>query len=44
MSSPKESDRDQQEFFDMAERFRRASDPSEVRLLGDQLGRMVFGG
>jgi hypothetical protein len=35
--------RKQQEFFDLAERFRRATDPEEVTQLGDQLGRMVFG-
>ena len=34
----------QQEFFDLAERFRRAADPQEVRRLGEQMGRMVFGG
>jgi hypothetical protein len=36
--------RKQQEFFDLAERFRAATDPEEVRNLGDQMGRMVFGG
>ena len=36
--------RKQQEFFALAERFRRATDPDEVRRLGDQMGRMVFGG
>jgi hypothetical protein len=36
--------RKQQEFFDLTERFRRATDPDEVRRLGDQMGRMVFGG
>ncbi len=36
--------RKQQEFFDLAERFRGATDPAEVKRLGDQLGRMVFGG
>ena len=36
--------RKQQEFFDLAERFRNASDPEEVKRLGDQMGRMVFGG
>lgn len=36
--------RKQQEFFDVAERFRGATDPDEVKRLGDQLGRMVFGG
>ena len=34
----------QQEFFDLAERFRNATDPKEVKRLGDQMGRMVFGG
>jgi len=33
----------QQEFFDLAERFRNATDPEEVKRLGDQMGRMVFG-
>lgn len=32
------------EFFDLAEGFRHASDPEDVKLLGDQLGRTVFGG
>jgi hypothetical protein len=35
--------RKQQGFFDLAERFRRATDPKEVKRLGDQMGRMVFG-
>lgn len=35
--------RKQQEFFDLAERFRSATDPAEVKRLGDQMGRMVFG-
>lgn len=35
--------RRQQEFFDLAERFRNASDPEEAKLLGDKLGQMVFG-
>jgi len=30
-------------FFDLANRFREANDPKEVRQLGDQLGRFVFG-
>jgi hypothetical protein len=34
----------QQEFFEIAERFRSATDPEEAKRLGDQLGRMVFGG
>jgi hypothetical protein len=36
--------RKQQEFFDLAERFREAADPDEANRLGDELGRMVFGG
>jgi hypothetical protein len=35
--------RKQQEFFDLAERFRTATDPEEVKRLGDRMGRMVFG-
>lgn len=34
----------QQESFDLAERFRAANDPDEVKQLGDQMGRMTFGG
>lgn len=33
----------EQAFFELAARFRAASDPSEVKSLGDQLGRFVFG-
>jgi hypothetical protein len=32
----------QQTFFDLAERFRSATDRSEVKRLGDQMGRMIF--
>ncbi len=35
--------RKQQEFFELAERFRSAADPKEAKRLGDELGRMVFG-
>jgi hypothetical protein len=35
--------RKQQEFFELAERFRKATDPEEAKRLGDALGRMVFG-
>ena len=30
-------------FFELAERFRAASAPEEVKRLGDELGRFVFG-
>jgi len=33
----------QKEFFDLAERFRGATDPKEVKRLGEQMGRIVFG-
>lgn len=36
--------RKQQEFFELAERFRSEADPQEAKRLGDQLGRLVFGG
>ena len=36
--------RKQQEFFELAERFRNTTDPREAKRLGDELGRMVFGG
>lgn len=32
------------EFFHLAERFRSATDPKEVKRLGDEMGRMIFGG
>lgn len=35
--------RKRQEFFDLAEGFRAATDPAEARRLGDRMGRMVFG-
>jgi hypothetical protein len=35
--------RKQQEFFELAERFRSTTDPKEAERLGDELGRMVFG-
>jgi hypothetical protein len=35
--------RKQQEFFELAGRFRRANDPEEIKRLGDRLGRMIFG-
>jgi predicted DNA-binding ribbon-helix-helix protein len=30
-------------FFDLARRFRAASDPEQVKALGEELGRFVFG-
>ena len=33
----------QREFFDLAERFRKATDPQDEKRLGDQLGQLVFG-
>jgi len=36
--------KNQQEFFDLAERFRSATDHGETKRPGDHLGRMVFGG
>jgi len=36
--------RREQEFYTRAERFRNESDPELARRLGNELGRMVFGG
>ena len=36
--------RKQQEFFELAELFRNATDPQEAKRLGNKLGRMVFSG
>jgi len=36
--------RKQQQFFELAGRFRGTTDPEEAKRLGDELGRMVFGG
>jgi hypothetical protein len=36
--------RKQQQFFDVAARFRSATDPEQAKQLGDELGRMAFGG
>ena len=35
--------RKQQQFFELAEKFRNTDDPEEAKRLGDELGRMVFG-
>ena len=35
--------RKQKEFFELAERYRAATDPKDVARLGDDLGGMVFG-
>jgi hypothetical protein len=34
----------EEEFFELADRFRASEDPAEAKRLGDELGRMVFGG
>ena len=36
--------RKQEEFFNLAERFRNEKDPDAAKRLGDEMGRMVFGG
>ena len=36
--------RKQQKFVALAERFRSTADPKEAERLGDELGRMLFGG
>jgi hypothetical protein len=33
-----------QKLFDLAERFRNATDPKVAKRLGDKLGRIIFGG
>ena len=33
----------EQQFFDLAEKFRATSDPEQVKRLGNELGRFVFG-
>ena len=38
------SKRREKAFLDLAERYRSATDPDEAERLGQQLGRMVFGG
>lgn len=35
--------RRQQQFLDLADRFRNEQDPERANRLGDELGRMVFG-
>jgi predicted DNA-binding protein len=35
--------RKEKEFFDLAERFRESKDPDEVKRLGNELGRFIFG-
>ena len=36
--------RKQEHFFELAERFRKETDPDTANRLGDELGRLVFGG
>ncbi len=33
----------EQQFYQLAEKFRSADDPQQVKRLGDELGRFVFG-
>lgn len=33
----------EQDFFQLAEKFRSAQDPEEIKRLGDEMGRFVFG-
>jgi metal-responsive CopG/Arc/MetJ family transcriptional regulator len=33
----------EQNFFQLAEKFRSAQDPEEIKRLGDEMGRFVFG-
>jgi len=33
----------EQDFFQLAEKFRSAQDPNEIKRLGDEMGRFVFG-
>ena len=35
--------RKEKEFFQLAERFRAASDPQQIKHLGNEMGRFVFG-
>jgi hypothetical protein len=35
--------RKEEGFFELAERFRSSNDPAEMKQLGDELGRCVFG-
>jgi hypothetical protein len=35
--------RKRREFFELAQRFRSATDPKDIERLGDELGSMVFG-
>jgi hypothetical protein len=39
----KAQERKQQQFFELTERLRAATDPKDIERLGDELGRMVFG-
>jgi hypothetical protein len=38
-----EADKREEQFLELAERFRTATEPPEVNRLGDELGRMGFG-
>jgi hypothetical protein len=36
-------ERREKEFFELAKKFRDTSDPEEVKRLGDEMGRYIFG-
>jgi hypothetical protein len=38
-----ERKKEENAFFALAERFRAAADPKEVKQLGDEMGRLIFG-
>ena len=43
VSAPTQIAHQEQALFELAERFRSSKDPDEIKKLGDELGRFVFG-
>jgi len=43
VTAPTQIAHQEQALFELAERFRSSTDPDEVKKLGDELGRFVFG-
>lgn len=43
-TSPAQTGQREQYLFELAERFRSSDNSEEVKKLGDELGRIVFGG